>query len=392
MRRPRLIPAVALLALAAACSGGGSEAGDEPRQRSTTTAPSSSSTSGGSASDLDAARVTLTHVADADAPTALAIRAGDPALYVAEQGGRVIAIVDGEPAGQPVLDRTSRVTAGGEQGLLGLEFSPDGTKMYIHYSGERGETVIEEYEFDPSPGGGGTADARTRRELLTVNQPQANHNGGQLAFGPDGALYLGLGDGGGAGDAGSGHAPEGNGQSPDTLLGKLVRFDTESGDAEIFASGLRNPWRFSFDRATDDLWIGDVGQSAWEEIDWVPFEDADGANFGWPLLEASHPFRAGSAPGTVLPVFEINQDTGACAVIGGYVYRGTRIPDLEGAYLFTDNCDGRIRALRLGEDGEVAQERDLGISVDGPTTFGEDADGELYVAAGSDGVFRLDPG
>jgi glucose/arabinose dehydrogenase len=334
--------------------------------------------------------VTLTHVADADEPTALAVRAGDPTLYVGEQGGRVRAIVDGERVDEPVLDISDRVTAGGEQGLLGLEFGRDGTKMYVHYSGERGETVVDEFDFEPSPGGGGTADVGTRRELLTVNQPQSNHNGGELALGPDGALYLGLGDGGAAGDQGPGHAPEGNGQSPDTLLGKIVRIDIESGDAEIFASGLRNPWRFSFDRATDDLWIGDVGQNAWEEIDWVPFEDAEGANFGWPLLEGRHPFRADSAPGTVLPVFEINQDTGACAVIGGYVYRGTRIPDLRGAYVFSDNCDGSIRALVLDEDGDVVQERDLGIDVNGPTTFGEDGDGELYVLSSSGGVQRLD--
>jgi glucose/arabinose dehydrogenase len=396
MRRARLADAVALACVVAACSSGGSDARKDSSPRTTagvsSTAPSSSTTASDGTPDLDAARVRLTRLAGADAPTAFAVRADDPALYVAEQAGQVRAILDGDAVSEPVLDLASRVTAGGEQGLLGLTFSPDGTKMYVHFSGDGGQTVVEEYTFRPARRGGGTADRSTRRTLLTQAQPQANHNGGQLAFGPDGALYLGLGDGGAAGDQGPGHAPEGNGQSPDTLLGKIVRIDTKSGDSEVFASGLRNPWRFSFDRDRGDLWIGDVGQNAWEEIDRIPFADADGANFGWPLVEGMHPFRADSARGTIPPVFEISHDTGACAVIGGYVYRGTRIPALRGAYLFTDNCDGRIRALRLDGSGEVAAQRDLGITVDGPTTFGEDSEGELYVLSGSGGVERLDAG
>jgi glucose/arabinose dehydrogenase len=379
-----------VVVVAAACSSGASEPGERPGPSATTTTPPQPTSGDSAAADLSAARVTLTRIADADAPTALATRAGDDALYLAEQAGHVTAIVDGARVRQPVLDVSQRVTAGGEQGLLGLEFSPNGRKMYVHYSGPAGETVVDEYTFEPSADGGGTADEASRRELLTVNQPQSNHNGGQLAFGPDGALYLGLGDGGAAGDQGPGHAPEGNGQSPDTLLGKIVRIDPRAADAEIFSSGLRNPWRFSFDRETGDLWIGDVGQNAWEEIDRVTFEDARGANFGWPLLEGSHPFRADSARDTVLPVYEIDRSSGACAVIGGYVYRGTRIPDLVGSYLFSDNCDDRIRAIHVESNGRVTQERDLGVSTHGPTTFGEDADGELYVA-GEDGVFRLDP-
>jgi glucose/arabinose dehydrogenase len=394
MFRARLAPAVVLVCTVAACSSGGSGARESGSTRTTTAAPSTtgspSTTGADDGADLDAARVRLTRLAGADAPTAFAVRAGDPALYVAEQAGQVRAIVDGAAMSEPVLDLTSRVTAGGEQGLLGLTFSPDGTKMYVHFSGDGGQTVVEEYTFRSKRGGGGTADRSTRRTLLTQAQPQTNHNGGQLAFGPDGALYLGLGDGGAAGDQGPGHAPEGNGQSPDTLLGKIVRIDTRRGDSEPFASGLRNPWRFSFDRDRGDLWIGDVGQNAWEEIDRIPFADADGANFGWPLVEGTHAFRADSARGTIPPVVEISHDTGACAVIGGYVYRGTRIPALRGAYLFTDNCDGTIRALRLDASGEVAAQRDLGIAVDGPTTFGEDADGELYVLSGSGGVERLD--
>ena len=393
MPRSLLAPAIALVVVIAACSGGSSDdaARDHDATRTTTTARPSTTASTSTQGDLAAAAVALTPIAPATAPTAFATRSNDPALYVAEQGGRVVAIVDGAHASRPVLDLSARVTAGGEQGLLGLELSPDGTKVYVHYSGSRGETVVDEYSFDPAPGGGGTADPATRRTLLTIDQPQPNHNGGQLAFGPDGALYLGLGDGGSAGDQGPGHAPEGNGQSPDTLLGKIVRIDPDTGDHAIFASGFRNPWRFSFDRETDDLWIADVGQNAWEEIDHVPFRKARGANFGWPLVEGTHPFRGDAAPGTVPPVFEIDHATGACAVIGGYLYRGTRIPALSGSYLFSDNCDGRIRALQLNDAGSVVLERDLGISVSEPTTFGEDADGELYVLSGTGGVSRLDP-
>ncbi len=397
MRRALLAVAVVAGVAAAACSGSADDSTATPAttaaDRRTTTSEATTTTA---APDLAAASVTLSPVAPADAPTAIAHRPGDDALYVAEQGGPVLALVPGPDgsrtvAATPVLDLADLVRSGGEQGLLGLTFSPDGERLYVHYTGRDGETVVDEHTFVPGADGGGTADPATRRTLLTVAQPQANHNGGQLAFGPDGALYLGLGDGGGANDEGPGHAPEGNGQSPDTLLGKIVRIDTATGAATAQMSGLRNPWRFSFDRDTDDLWIGDVGQNAWEEITRLPFAQAAGANLGWPLLEGSHPFRTDAAPGTVGPTFEISQDTGACAVVGGHVYRGTRIPDLRGAYLFTDNCDGRVRALRLGPDGAVELERDLGISVQGPTTFGEDGAGELYVASGTDGVFRIDP-
>jgi glucose/arabinose dehydrogenase len=390
MHRALLTVAGALtVALAVpACSGADSgsarpDARDEPQR--TTTAPTN-------AGDLAAAQVALTPVAPATAATAIAARDGDPTIYVAEQGGRVLAVVDGAAVPAPVLDLGDQVTAGGEQGLLGLAFSPDGDHLFVHYSAAGGgDTTVDEYEFTADAAGGGTADAATRRTLLTVDQPQPNHNGGQLAFGPDRALYLGLGDGGAVGDQGTGHAPEGNGQSPDTLLGKIVRIDPATATAEPFVSGLRNPWRFSFDRDNDDLWIGDVGQNAWEEITRLPYAEAPGANLGWPLLEGSHGFRSDDAPGTVLPTFEVSQDTGACAIVGGFVYRGTRIPDLVGSYLFTDNCDGRVRALRVDDSGDVVLERDLGIAVEGPTSFGEADDGELYVASGTDGIFRIDP-
>jgi glucose/arabinose dehydrogenase len=396
MRRPLLAVVVAIAAFAAACSGDDTDRASGTSDDTRLTSSTDSATTTTRAADLAAAETVLTPVAPVEAATVIATRSGDDTLYVAEQGGRVLAVVT-DAAGQatvlptPVLDLGTSVRSGGEQGLLGVAFSPDGDRLVVHYSDTDGNTTVDEYSFTASPGGGGTVDPATRRTLFTLDQPQPNHNGGQLAFGPDGALYLGLGDGGGAGDQGPGHAPEGNGQSLDTLLGKIVRFDPTTGEPAIFASGLRNPWRFSFDRENDDLWVGDVGQNAWEEVTRLPFAQAEGANLGWPLLEGTHGFRDDAAPGTVLPVFEVSQDTGACAIVGGHVYRGTRIPDLAGAYLFTDNCDGRVRALHLDDEGNVTLERDLGISLDGPTTFGEDSAGELYVASGSEGVFRIDP-
>ena len=215
--------------------------------------------SGGESGAADArrpAQCDVTWVASADEPTAFATRPGDPALYVAEQTGRVIAIRNGTVAKRPVLDLTSRVLAQGEEGLLGMTFSPDGAHLYVHYSGETGATTVDEYAFTPRAGGGGTADPSSRRELLTYFQPEPNHKGGQLAFGPTGALYLGLGDGGSAGDRGGGHAPGGNGQSKDTLLGKIVRtrrserrrHDLRPRASEPLAVLVRPPQRRPLDR------------------------------------------------------------------------------------------------------------------------------------------------
>jgi glucose/arabinose dehydrogenase len=370
--RTRALVGALIAALALTASAGGAAAG--------AAAPPS----------LTDARVRLTHLAPADAPTAMATRPGDTALFVTEQGGRVLVIRNGKLAARPLVDLTDRVLAGGEQGLLGIAFSPDGTRLDLHYSAHDGATKVIEYGVQTAAGRT-VVEPASRRTLLTLAQPQPNHNGGQLAYGPDGALYLGLGDGGNANDEGPGHAPEGNAQSRRTLLGKIVRFDPKTRRPAIFALGLRNPWRFSFDRANDDLWIADVGQNLWEEIDHVPFASARGANFGWPLLEGSHPFRQDSAPGTIAPVAELSHDDGACAVIGGFVYRGTRIPALEGAYLYSDNCDGTIRALTVDAQGDVSANRSLGVHATNPTSFGQDAAGELYVLSGTEGVFRIDP-
>jgi glucose/arabinose dehydrogenase len=350
----------------------------------------------------------LTRIADLTGTTALTARTGTRTLYVTQQGGMVRSIRNGVVAAAPVVDLTGRVSQdGGERGLLGLAFSPDGRKLYVDYTDTRGNTQIDELTMK-----GKVADPTTRRNVLEVDQPQPNHNGGQLAFGPDGYLYIGLGDGGAQGDVGAGHAPGGNGQSLATLLGKILRIDpTPSGGAaytvpadnpfvgdpgvrpEIWAYGLRNPWRFSFDRASGDLWIGDVGQYDWEEIDHVAAPNGrdagKGANFGWNRLEGTHPYRGNAPNGVVPPVYETSHRAGACAGVGGYVYRGTKIPGLTGAYLFSDNCDGTIRLLVPDGAGGVTM-RASGMKSASVSSFGQGNGGALYVLSQADGVFRVD--
>jgi glucose/arabinose dehydrogenase len=392
-------PLVAAALLGTACSddGGG-------RSSSTTTnAPSTGGTTTGNGAQLGAVNVKLTPVARPEQPTAFATRRGDGALYVTEQVGRVRAVRDGQLASQPVIDLTSVIGSGGERGLLGLTFSSDGTKLYVHYTDKSGDTRLDEYAMS-----GTTADTGSRRQLLAVPQPQPNHNGGELDFGPDGMLYLGLGDGGGAGDSGNGHAPGGNGQSLDTFLGKILRIDPTpangrqytiprdnpfangGGQPEIWAYGLRNPWKFSWDRETDDLWIADVGQNAWEEIDFVAGGRAAGSNFGWNRLEGTHEFAGDPPPNAVPPIFEYPLSGGTCAAIGGYVYRGSKIPALTGAYVYSDFCASTIRAL-VQQGGRITDQRDLGIEGNSVTAFGEDQNGELYVLSKGAGLQRIDP-
>jgi glucose/arabinose dehydrogenase len=347
-------------------------------------------------------RVGLKLVTGLAGATAFATRADDPALYIATQDGKVFAVrAVGEPV--TVLDLTRQVRTGSEQGLLGIVFSPDGTKLYTHYSGaSAGETVLDEYTVV-----NGRPVPSTRRLLLTVPQPQVNHNGGQLAFGPDGFLYLALGDGGGAGDRGSGHVAGGNGQSLATLLGKILRIDPRAsagraytvpadnpflGDAqarpEIFVYGLRNPWRFSFDRKTGDLWVADVGQNEYEEVTRLPAGTIAGANLGWNLFEGSHTYREGPDTEVVMPILELEHADDNCSVTGGYVYRGQTIPRLRGWYLYTDYCNGTLRAAKVNALGQV-QLRDLDVVTAGVSSFGEDNAGELYVLSQRDGVFRV---
>jgi glucose/arabinose dehydrogenase len=334
-------------------------------------------------------------VADGLEAPLLATHAGDGSgrLFVVEQVGRIRVVRDGELLAEPFLDVSDRVVAGGEQGLLGLAFHPDfatNGRFFVDYTDLDGDTVVAEYAV--LDGDADRVDPASERVLLRIGQPFANHNGGHLAFGPDGFLYVGTGDGGSAGD------PMGNGQRLDTLLGKILRLDLDgrSGDRpygippgnpfvehegarpEIWAFGLRNPWRFSFDRETGDLWIGDVGQGAFEEIDAVPGDEA-GVNYGWNVMEG----RACFAPetgcdedGLRLPVAVYGHGEG-CSVTGGFVYRGSRWPGLAGAYLFSDFCSGTIWAVdaaRPNAGPTAVLETGRAIS-----SFGEDEDGELYV-------------
>ncbi|MBM3693807.1 MAG: PQQ-dependent sugar dehydrogenase [Actinobacteria bacterium] len=362
-----------------------------------------SATAVGGASAGDRRAVRVVRIADVPGGTALASRPGDPALYLAQQSGRVLALRPGR-APVEVLDLTDRTRARGEQGLLGLAFAPDGGRLYVHYSDiDSGDTVVEEFTVD-----GGRPEPGSRRTVLTVPQPQSNHNGGQLAFGPDGHLYLGLGDGGGQDDTGPGHAPGGNAQSLRSLLGKVLRIDPDpaagapysvpadnpfvagGGRAEVYVLGLRNPWRFSFDDATGDLWIADVGGSRFEEVTRLAPEVAGGANLGWNRFEGPERFRDDEVAGTVRPQLALSHDDGYCSVVGGHVVRTPSLPALRGWYVFSDYCEGRIRAARIGDDGRT-RVRDLGVTVPSATSFGTTGDGTLHVVSQTRGVFRLQP-
>jgi glucose/arabinose dehydrogenase len=403
--------AAALLALGlllAACSGGDGDQQAAPTTTTpTTTAPPTTEGGAGSTTTFGAAassaqfrraRVRLVQVAELQQPVAMAVRPGDRAVYVAEQTGAVRALRAGKVDPTPVVDLSDQVTAGGEQGLLGLAFSPDGRFLYLNFTDTDGDSRVVELTMR-----GGRADPGSLRLLLRVEDPFANHNGGQLAFGPDRLLYIAFGDGGGGGD------PEGNGQSLGTLLGKILRIDPRpaggrpyrvpSGNPfvgrgggarpEIWAYGLRNPWRFSFDPASGDLWIGDVGQNAWEEVDREPARSG-GRNYGWNRREGLHAFEGERPAGAVDPVIEYGREGGACTVIGGSVYWGRRIPGLRGAYLYGDYCAGWVRAARV-RGGRVAEQRDLGLSVPNLTSFGVDPAGELYAMSLAGPVYRLGP-
>ncbi len=318
-------------------------------------------------------------------------------LLVLEQPG-VIRLLDANGvSASPFLDISARVgSKGNEQGLLGIALHPQYSQngfFYVNYTDRNGDTVIARFTADD---GRNSANPDSQLVLLRVKQPYPNHNGGSLAFGADGFLYIGLGDGGSAGD------PQGNGQNLNTHLGKLLRIDVNSGSPyaipdgnpfktgggkpEIWATGLRNPWRFSFDRATGDLYIGDVGQDTWEEIDFLPAGTPGGTNFGWNLREGLHAFKGDSPAGlvTVDPIFEYKHPTG-CSVTGGVVYRGGAIAELQGIYLFGDYCNGKIWGLLRGADGKW-QNKLLFTSGAFLSSFGEDDQGELYLTDNAAGV------
>ncbi len=326
---------------------------------------------------------------------------GSGRLFVLEQHGRIRVYQQDQLEAQPYLDISGRVGSNGsERGLLGLAFHPrfaENGYFYINYTDLNGNTVISRFTADPAQN---TADPASEHVLLRVDQPYPNHNGGGLAFGPDGFLYLGLGDGGSGGD------PHGNGQSVDTLLGKLLRIDVDNADPygipadnpfaggggrpEIWAYGLRNPWRFSFDRQTSDLYIGDVGQNKWEEIDFLPAGSPGGANFGWNILEGTHEYSGSSSGGAQLtaPVAEYSHSDG-CSVTGGVVYRGQALPAWQGVYLYGDYCSGMIWGL--AQIGGAWQNQLLYSSGFSITSFGEDEAGEVYLTDHTGKLYRLEP-
>nr|MDP8944032.1 PQQ-dependent sugar dehydrogenase [Actinomycetota bacterium] len=319
-----------------------------------------------------------------DAPVGVEFRPGDPGrLYVPEQAGRVRVIDGGRARRRPFLDLRHRVRGGGERGLLGLAFAPDHARsgvLYVHYTDRRGDTRVVRYRAR-----GGRVDPASARRLLAVRQPYENHKGGQLAFGPDGRLYLGLGDGGSAFDPGQ------RGQSLRTPLGKLLRLDVRRPGArwQIVAYGLRNPWRFSFDREGGDLWIADVGQDRVEEINLVPASERGLVNFGWGAFEGRlrQPRRRLNRRGRLaFPIAAYGRRQG-CSVIGGFVYRGTALPALRGRYVYGDLCSGSVWSLaRRGGRAQVRRER---VRLPLLTSFGQDPRGELHATTHDGHVFRL---
>ena len=321
-------------------------------------------------------------------------------LFVVEQEGVIRIVRGGKVRQAPFLDIARLVRSGGEQGLLSVAFHPRylaNGLFFVNYTDRSGDTVVARYRVSADPD---RADPTTASVVLTIPQPYSNHNGGQLQFGPDGYLYIGMGDGGSGGD------PQGHGQNPSSLLGKMLRIDVSSlpyavppsnpfaGPGppldEIWALGLRNPWRFSFDRQTGDLYIADVGQNTYEEVDVQPASSRGGENYGWNIMEGTACFspRAGCRrEGLTLPVatYRTGED---CSITGGYVYRGTRVPALTGTYVFGDYCSGRIWGLQKAADGRgnvrELDDTDLRIS-----SFGEDEAGEVYLVDHRGSIFRI---
>ena len=331
---------------------------------------------------------------------------GSGRMFVVEKGGRIRIVADGEIIDPAFLDISTKVNASGsEQGLLGLAFPPNFSEsghFFVNYTDAAGDTVISRFQLDGA--NPNVADPGSEFFVLRFDQPASNHNGGMLTFGPDGYLWIGTGDGGAANNR------FGNAQNPDTYLAKMLRIDVTSDPSvpytipadnpwvnadlngvdvrdEIWADGLRNPWRYSFDRATGDLWIADVGQNQYEEVNFTPAGSPGGLNYGWSIMEGNHCFQSSEcdSTGLELPIAEYDHAGGHCSITGGYVYRGSASPELAGVYLFGDYCSGVIWAVTPNADGswnsEVVLESDVMIS-----SFGEDEAGELYITDLSSGT------
>jgi hypothetical protein len=333
-------------------------------------------------------------------PLHLSAPGGDPRLFVVEQRGVIHVARNGQLLTTPFLDIRSKVRSGGEQGLLSVAFHPAYASngfFYVNYTDVNGDTRVERYHATPTAD---VADAGSAKLILAVDQPFSNHNGGHILFGPDGMLYIAMGDGGSGGD------PQNNGQNRSTLLGDLLRINVDQGDpyavpadnpfvnqtqarGEIWAWGLRNPWRIAFDRTDGMLYIADVGQNAWEEVN-VVSATAKGLNFGWNVMEGAHCFSSSSCSqsGLTLPVLEYGHSDG-CSITGGVVYRGNRIPALRGHYFYADYCRGWVRSFRFS-NGSASSRRSWEFgNIGSVTSFGEDAAGDLYVLSSNGTVYRL---
>jgi glucose/arabinose dehydrogenase len=378
----------------------GSASADQP-------SPSSAVSSASPAGRFDATKVAVAFdevVTGLSAPLAVVnAHDGSGRIFVAQQGGQIRIVRENSLVAAPFVDLSDEISSGGERGLLGVAFHPrfpTDPRVFVDYTDPGGDTRVASFTVDPAHPD--AIDRSSERRILSVKQPYANHNGGALAFGPDGMLYISLGDGGSGGD------PQGNGQSLTTLLAKILRIDVDHPPAdraygipadnpyadaasgrrpEIWLTGLRNPWRMSFDRATGDLWIGDVGQNAWEEVDVQRAGVPGGTNFGWNRMEGTHCYQPSSgcaSPDLTLPVAEYGHDQG-CTVIGGVVDRGTTQRALTGGYLFADYCSGRVWAIDPSTNDTrkptVVAETDHSFAA-----FGEDEAGDVYavdIGAGS---------
>ena len=317
---------------------------------------------------------------------------GSGRLFVIEKAGRIRILENDQLLETPFLDITDRVGSNGnEQGLLGLAFHPayqENGRFFVNYTDTRGDTVIARFQVSDDPN---VVDPNSEVPLFGYDQPFPNHNGGGMVFGPDGYLYIGSGDGGSQGD------PNGNAQNTGTMLGKILRVDVDSAEPyavpsdnpfgnEVWAYGLRNPWRLSFDRSTGDLYIGDVGQGNWEEIDFLPAGSPGGANFGWDHREGAHDYEGGGPAGMIDPVAEYSHPEGGCSVTGGYVYRGS-LSEWNGIYIYADYCTGMIWGLIQVDGGWQTQLLfDVDVTI---TSFGQDENGEIYLVSDNGGIFRL---
>jgi glucose/arabinose dehydrogenase len=401
VRRRALLTAVMLATLLLAACGSG-EAARPGGTAKGAAEPSAKAAAPSTAAKARALR--LVRLASFSEPTYVMGAPGDAGrVFVLQRSGQVMLLLNGHKQSRPFLDLGSSVYAGGsdEQGLLGIAFPADYASsglFYVDYTVAGNDIKVVRYRR--SAGDANVADAGSARTLLTIDHhAYTNHNGGQLAFGREGDLFVGVGDGGSEDD------PQGNGQNTDTLLGKILRiapsanggytippgnpFVGQSGKRpEIWAYGLRNPWRFSFDRATGAMVIGDVGQDREEELDFVSAGGGAGANYGWSVWEGDRRFQAGQARGAVFPVLTASHADGFCAIIGGYVVRDRSLPSLYGRYLFGDYCRPQIESVKLSS-GRATGLRETGLQVPALSSFGQDADGHIYLASLSGAVYRL---